>query len=248
MFVINFDLKHSRKKAYFIIVILLLLVAMTVKGISKDIINYISAYEDVKDKGTITIILDPGHGGEDSGAIGTNGVYEKDLNLLISNTIGELLKANGYKVIYTRTEDKMLYTKDQDIKGIRKISDLRNRCKIANENIDALFISIHMNSYSEEKYKGLQVYYSVGNEKSKKLAEHIQSSVKDSLQKDNNRKIKEGKGLYLLEHIKSTGVLIECGFLSNIQEAKKLSEKEYQKQLSFSIICGIIEYIEDQIQ
>ena len=190
------------------------------------------------------IIIDAGHGGEDPGAVGINGVYEKDLNLEISMIIGDMLKEKGYTVLYTRTEDKMLYTPEENIKGMRKISDLKNRCAIANSYDDALMISIHMNTYGASKYSGLQVYSREDSE-SHTLASSIQNNVKEILQPDNKRSVKEGKKLYLLENCNCTAVLIECGFLSNQAECEKLSEKEYQKQLSFSIVCGIINYIEE---
>ena len=190
------------------------------------------------------IIIDAGHGGEDPGAVGVNGVYEKDLNLEISMILGEMLKEKGYTVLYTRTEDKMLYTPEENIKGMRKISDLKNRCLIANSYEDAIMVSIHMNTYGSSKYSGLQVYYRDGDSQSQELANSIQGSVRETLQPENNRNIKDGKNLYVLENCQGTAVLIECGFLSNKAESEKLSEKEYQKQLSFSILCGIINYID----
>lgn len=189
------------------------------------------------------IILDAGHGGEDPGATSASGKHEKDLNLEIALCLGEMLTEKGYTVVYTRTEDKLLYTDAENIKGIRKISDLKNRCKVAREYPNALFVSIHMNSFSESKYSGLQVYYSTKNEGSESLATHIQSSVKRELQPANDRKIKPGSSIYVLENIENPAVLIECGFLTNPEEAEKLSKKEYQNLLSFSIICGIIEYM-----
>ncbi len=191
------------------------------------------------------IILDAGHGGEDSGAVGIGGVLEKDLNLAVTLAVGELLEKEGYTVVYTRTEDKLLYGEDQNIKGIRKISDLKNRCKIAENYADSLFVSIHMNSFGDSKYSGLQVYYSTENESSRAFAESVQNKVRELLQPDNDRKTKNGKGIYLLENISNEAILIECGFLTNEAECKKLSEKEYQNRLSFSIVCGIIEYIEN---
>ena len=189
------------------------------------------------------IVIDAGHGGEDSGAIGVNGAYEKDLNLTIATMIGEELKNRGYTVVYTRTEDKMLYLPEENIKGMRKISDLKNRCKVTEAYEDCILVSIHMNSYGASKYSGLQVYYSDASDESKRLATSIQSSVRENLQPENKRQIKNGSSLYLLENANGTAVLIECGFLTNETECEKLSQKEYQKELSFSIICGIIEYI-----
>ena len=102
-----------------------------------------------------------------------------------------------------------------------------------------------MNSFSSEKYSGLQVYYS-SNEGSYALADYIQKSVSSDIQPSNNRKIKNGDNLYILKNTNNVGVLIECGFLTNPEECQKLSEKEYQKQLSFSIFCGIINYNENK--
>ena len=189
------------------------------------------------------IILDPGHGGEDPGAIGNGNIYEKELNLQLALEIGRLLEEKGYIVVYTRTDDRLLLNEDENIKGIKKISDLKNRCKVAERYPDSLFVSIHMNSFSSSKYSGLQVYHSK-DDKSRVLADSIQSKVISDLQPSNNRSIKQGDGMYLLENISNPAVLIECGFMTNEEELKKLSEKEYQKQLSFSIVCGIIEYIE----
>ena len=202
-----------------------------------------SASEEVSAEVGRVIVIDAGHGGEDPGAIGVNGVYEKDINLAISLALGEELQRRGYTVVYTRTEDKMLYSPEENVKGMRKISDLKNRCKITAEYEDCIFVSIHMNSYGSSKYSGLQVYYTDKNEESMALASKIQAAVKSDVQPENNRQIKKGNSLYLLENASGTAVLIECGFLSNEKECKKLSQKEYQKDLSFSIVCGIIEYI-----
>ena len=103
-----------------------------------------------------------------------------------------------------------------------------------------------MNSFVKSEYDGLQVYYSEKNVDSKKLADAVQTRVKNDIQKSNKRKIKAGKGIYLLENVSNEAILIECGFLSNQEECEKLSEKEYQNRLSFSIVCAIIEYIEEK--
>ena len=189
----------------------------------------------------LTVIIDAGHGGEDCGAIGKNNVYEKDLNMQISLKLGDYLSSAGYNVVYTRTEDKLLYTEEQNIKGMRKIYDLKNRVEIANSFTDAIFVSIHMNSYGADNCRGLQVYHS-DNKSSESLAGLIQRSVINKTQPDNKRQIKLGKDIFILENSSNPAVLIECGFVSNPNECQKLSEKEYQKELSFAILCGIIEY------
>lgn len=190
------------------------------------------------------IILDAGHGGEDPGAIGCGDVYEKDLNLSICRLLYEELTTRGYTVIMTRTEDRLLYTEAENIKGIRKISDLKNRVKIFNSYDSAIAVSIHMNTFSAPQYHGTQIYYSDAEE-ARRLALAIKDSVCSSLQPDNKRPLKHSEGIYLLEHSEIPTVLVECGFLSNPDECQKLSEKEYQKRLSFSIVCGIIKYIEE---
>ncbi len=227
--------------AVILIVTLSISLGVVLKGMGKSL--FIEAVNPEEGK---IIILDAGHGGEDPGAIGAGNIYEKDLNLSIAFAIGEELERSGYVVVYTRTEDKLLYNDNENIYGMRKIYDLKNRCKVAAAYPEALFISIHMNSYGSEKYSGLQVYYSDGNDESLLLAQRMQSAVKEKLQPENNRTVKNGKELYLLKNILNTAVIVECGFLTNPEECKKLSEKEYQKQLSFSLVCGIINYIEDK--
>lgn len=192
------------------------------------------------------VVLDAGHGGEDGGAVGCDGRKEKDLNLAVTLALGERLSELGYTVVYTRTDDRLLYTAEEDIPGMRKISDLKNRCKIAAEYKDALFVSIHMNSFGQAKYSGLQVYYSPAVAGSDALAKCIQSEVVKELQPQNRRNIKRGEEIYILENTENVAVLIECGFLSNPEECKKLSEKEYQKRLSFAIACGMIKYEEER--
>ncbi len=203
---------------------------------------FVSAATDINN--SRIVIIDAGHGGEDSGAVADGGVYEKDIALSLAFEIGRQFEARGYAVVYTRTEDKLLYTDAENIKGIRKISDLKNRCKIAADYPNAIFVSVHMNSFAKPKYSGLQVYYSENNELSREIASSVQKKVREELQPDNNRAVKKSDGIYVLENVENPAILVECGFLSNPEECKKLLEKEYQRNLSFSIVCGIIDVIE----
>lgn len=225
-----------------LLLVLTILFASFIGFLSKDRIK--KTLEASTEPSGITVILDAGHGGEDPGASTSFGAYEKDINMEITLIIGEMLKEKGYNVVYTRTEDKLLYTEEENVKGLRKINDLKNRCKVAEGYDDPIFISIHQNSFAKERYSGLQVYYSVGNEESYSLASAVQNRVISDVQPNNNRRVKEGKNIYLMEKLRCTSVLIECGFLTNPEESRLLCEKEYQKILSFSIVCGIIEYIE----
>ena len=226
-------------------ILFLSLVIPTLLSISGDSSDFISTATDAVSS---TVIIDAGHGGEDCGAIGTNGIYEKDLNLAIATKLGEYLESAGYNVIYTRTDDRLLYTEEENIKGMRKIYDLKNRMRIANEAENATLISVHMNSYGSSSARGLQVYYSENREDSRILAEKIQTEIKSSLQPTNKRTVKGGENIYLLENAACCAILIECGFISNPEECEKLSEKEYQKELCFAILCGIIKYTKYQTE
>lgn len=235
------------KKAVSFLLVLIISVAFTLGTLwAVDAYAFPSVPTDSKpsENKISKVIIDAGHGGEDPGAVAADGTLEKDINLAIALLIGEELKSRGYEVVYTRTEDKMLYSEAENVKGMRKLSDLKGRAAIAKENPEALFVSIHMNSFGASKYSGLQVYHQDKSEDSLSLANSIQGKVRELVQKDNTRVTKNGKNLYLLDNNGNTSVIVECGFLTNPEESRKLSEKEYQKQLSFAIVCGIIEYIE----
>ncbi len=243
-YVINLRKHKTAVSAAAVTLALILALSITVGAVGRatggDI--FLSAASDINNSGIV--IIDAGHGGEDSGAVSASGALEKDIALSLAFEIGKRFEEKGYAVVYTRTEDKLLYEPEEDIKGIRKISDLKNRCKVAANYSDSLFISIHLNSFAESKYSGLQVYYSENNDESRILAESVQNRVKNDLQPDNNRTVKKGKEIYILENIRNPALLIECGFLTNSEECEKLLEKEYQRNLSFSIVCGIIDVIE----
>ncbi len=192
----------------------------------------------------LVIIIDAGHGGPDGGASAEDGTPEKDLNLMIANNLNLLLKSTGLKTLMIRTGDYSVC--DDSAKTIRqkKVSDIRNRLTTIEQTPNSVFVSIHQNHFSQEKYFGTQVFYSGNNEKSKQLAQSIQSSVVRLLQPDNARKVKKsGTDIYLLYHAKSPAVLVECGFLSNYAETAKLKNEKYRQKLAFSIMCGILDYI-----
>lgn len=197
----------------------------------------------------ITVVLDAGHGGEDGGAIGVTGVNEKDLNLSITLKIGEYLKERNVNVVYTRTEDILLYDRNTDYKNRKKALDLAARVKIASETPNCVFISVHMNSFSQSKYNGLQVYYSKNNHGSYLLANEIQNGIKKELQTRNSRKITEATSrIYLLDRLECPAILIECGFISNQEECRLLETEIYQNSLAKIISDKIIIYIEENSQ
>ena len=198
----------------------------------------------------MTVIIDAGHGGEDGGANGTvNGraVNEKDINLSVSLLLRDLLEANGINVVMTRTEDVLLYDRNTDYQGRKKVLDLAARLSIGQSIENAIFVSIHMNAFPQAQYKGLQVYYSPNHENSLSLAQNIQSRVAAQLQTDNKREVKRAdSSIHLLEHLKCPAVLVECGFLSNPQECARLADRDYQKKLAFLLFCSISEAVHAQ--
>ncbi len=193
----------------------------------------------------VVFVIDAGHGGEDGGAVGVNGVREKDLNLSLAQMLGTMLQAGGYRVIYTRQDDCLLYTPEQNIRGKRKMYDLRNRLAVAEGQAGACLISIHMNTFPDPQYSGLQVYYGQGAADSRHLANLLQATVRRDLQPGNRRVPKPGgSSIYLLHRATVPAVLVECGFLTNPEECEKLSQNDTQRQLSFSLFCAMMEYIE----
>ncbi len=189
----------------------------------------------------LTVVLDAGHGGEDGGAVSASGVYEKNLNLNITEALCKELEARGVKVIMTRTTDVLLYDRTVDYRGRKKALDLAARRKVAEENPDALVVSIHMNAYPQTQYSGLQVWYSPNDPRSHILAEEIQSTVREHLQPENDRAVKSAtSSIYLLHHITTPAVLVECGFLSNPAEAERLSSPDYQATLAALLADAII--------
>ena len=193
-------------------------------------------------KKAFTVVLDAGHGGEDGGAVGASGLYEKDLNLRVASLVRELLEANGVTVVMTRETDTLLYDRNVDYHGRKKALDHAERLRIGQTTENSIFVSIHMNAYPQTQYHGLQVWYSPNDPHSAEIAETIQSTVREHLQPENTRRTKAAtSSIYLLHHLNTPAVLIECGFLSNPEEAASLSDDEYQRKLAFLIFLAIME-------
>jgi N-acetylmuramoyl-L-alanine amidase len=192
--------------------------------------------------GTFTVVLDAGHGGEDGGAVSATDIYEKDLNLAIAKILREMLEANGIPVVMTRETDVLLYDRHSDYRGHKKAQDLATRLNISETTPDSVLVSIHMNAYPLSQYHGLQVWYSPNHPDSQKIAEQIQQTVESHLQPENERRVKAATGsIYLLHHSTRPAVLVECGFLSNPEEAERLNDPAYQRQLAFLIFLAILQ-------
>lgn len=194
-----------------------------------------------------TVIIDPGHGGPDGGAVGTDGDNEKDINLAISLKLRSFFVAGGYQVIMTRQDDRSIHSPGSNTLREKKVSDIHNRFKIANQHPKALFLSIHQNLYTGSPCSGTQVFYSTNNPDSKKLAQCLQTDIHMLLQPQNDRVIKPaGSNLYILYHAHSPAVLVECGFVSNPAENAKLQDNAYQNQIAFSIYYGTAHFYAGQ--
>jgi len=191
-----------------------------------------------------TFIIDPGHGGEDSGAVATDGTLEKDLNLEISRALFLLYELNGNKAAMTRQTDTLLYDRYGDLenyRGQKKIYDLKNRVKITMEYKDPVYVGIHMNNFSNSKYKGLQVYFSRNDKSSRLMAEAVQKNVSLYIQKDNKRSVKQAdSSIYVLDKLSCPSVLIECGFMSNEEELTLYKSKEYRRDVSLVIFLSTL--------
>ncbi len=188
------------------------------------------------------VVVDAGHGGEDGGA-SANGVLEKDINLAVALKLKDMLTASGYTVVMTREEDISIYDSSAYTIREKKVSDMRNRKDIVNGSSNNILISIHQNKFEQSKYSGTQIFYSKNNDRSIKLAENIRRSVTGLLQPENKRELKAAdSSVYLLDKAEVPAVIVECGFLSNEEEAKKLCTDEYQKRMAFAILCGFLDY------
>lgn len=195
-----------------------------------------------------TVIIDAGHGGADGGAVSVDGTAEKEINLVIAQYLEELLNLYGVKTVMTRTTDDSIHSSEAVTLREKKVSDIHNRMAIMENTENAVFVSIHQNKFPNASLWGAQVFYSPNTTDSAELADLIQNNVKSILQPQNNRVIKKsGNSIYLLYYAKKTAVLVECGFVSNPEETLKLKDSVYQKQIAYSIACGILEYLNTKV-
>ena len=197
----------------------------------------------------ICVVIDAGHGGEDGGASSAAGLVEKEVNLAVAEHLRDLCETAGIRVIMTRTEDVLLYDRGADYQGRKKVLDLAARQAIGDANPDAIFVSLHANTFPEQIYHGLQVWYSPNSEKSVLLAESIRAEVVSTLQPDNHRQSKQaGSNIFLLHKLQIPTVLVECGFLSNPAECNALADPAYRDRLAYALYKGICAYYECDTQ
>ena len=228
-----------RKKRITLIVlsVFVSMLVFTLVNDRKDIISTVSLPVSGK-----TVVLDAGHGKPDEGAQSSRGTTEAETNLKIALKLQNLLEQSGCTVILTRSDENAIYDLDAKTLKEKKISDIHNRVKIGNESSADIFVSIHLNKIPQQQYDGWQTFYNAKSQEGQKLAVSIQNNLNNAIQKENNRIAKSIENIYIIKHVEIPITIVECGFLSNPEEEKKLLEDEYQNRLAWGIYNGIIDY------
>ena len=218
----------SEKIEWIIAFFLMLAIAMGSYTLGQQVVS-----EQVENE-TIDVVLDAGHGGEDPGKVGINQALEKDINLEIVKKLETILKERGVLVHLTRREDVLQGT---------QVEDLQKRVKAINELHPQIAVSVHQNSYPAEEVKGAQVFYHTKSEEGRSIAEILQKHLL-AVDPENHRQAKGNGSYYLLNKTEVPTVIVECGFLSNYEEAEKLKTQEYQLHLAEKIADGIMETLQ----
>ena len=226
-----------RKKVECIILIRLLAGLI---AISKNLEEYVSGSKIKKAENTV--IIDAGHGAGDPGKIGVNDAKEKDVNLKIAKKVKKMLEKKGIKVVMTREDDSSLAKESE---GSQKIQDMKARVEMINKTAPRLAVSIHQNSYHEESIHGAQVFYYTHSVEGEKMAVIMQKALL-AVDKENHREAKADEGYYLLRRTEVPTIIVECGFLSNHEEAEKLVTDEYQTEVAEEIVQGILSCLKEQ--
>ena len=216
---------------------------MVLVGILTGTLIMISSYADNFNKGdTLSVIVDAGHGLPDGGAVGVTGSIEQEINLKIALKLQEVLEAKGVRVIMTRTDENGLWDDKDDSIRKKKVSDMNKRLEIMKKSDAHLFISIHMNSFPNHSASGLRIFYAPNHEEIKPLAENIQTRIQDITGANINIVKSADKSLFLMKNPPIPAILVECGFLSNAKEEKKLQEDDYQARLAWAIADALEKY------
>lgn len=197
---------------------------------------------DKVNKKVAHVVIDPGHGGSDPGKMGLNRTIEKEINLKIAKKVRKKLEEQEVMVTMTREKDEGVMG-EASVNG--KIKDMRKRVEIINEAKPQLTVSIHQNSYSDEAVRGPQVFYYTHSEEGKKVAQIVQKEL-HNLDPEHKRTEAANDDYYIFRHTKFPVIIVECGFLSNPEESRKLAEKEYQNMVAEAITRGIMAAIKSQ--
>ena len=201
----------------------------------------------VRDDVPVTVVIDPGHGGEDGGAVSPGGVAEGQINLAVSLRVSDLLRFAGQRTRLTREEDVTICDEGLDTMRQRKSSDLKNRVKLVEETENAVLLSIHQNSLpSSPVTHGAQVFWN-RQEGAEGLAETVQDALNEYINAGNEKHPKQIPAtIYLMKNITSPGIIVECGFLSNPEETGRLQQPEYQRKLAAAIAAGYLRHVAEE--
>lgn len=193
----------------------------------------------------IKVLIDPGHGGVDQGTSGSLGIGEAPLNLAISEKLMKFLEGSGFEVEMTRYEDEGLYSLKSRTIREKKNEDLENRVEMINSSESDMVVSIHLNSFPQKQYYGAHVFYQNKSQTGKIAADMLQESLKSILDANNKRVPQVKKGIRIMDDTNIPVLLIECGFLSNDTEEKKLISEEYQEKTAWAIYTGLMKYFNE---
>lgn len=202
--------------------------------------QYVSTWRKVSGEAPPIVVIDAGHGGDDPGKVGINGALEKEINLSIAALVKSFLESQDVEVVMTRDSDGGLYREDSSNK---KMEDLKNRLALMEASGASFVVSIHQNSYTAESVRGAQVFYYESSEEGKRAAEIMQEQLRKGIDEENHRQPKGNGSYYLLKKSTVPTIIVECGFLSNGEEAEKLTKEEYQEKVAWNIALGILQYL-----
>jgi N-acetylmuramoyl-L-alanine amidase len=236
----------KRVNTIFLIAIIIMLLISMYDILTKSTETIIDASNDVSNINKIKILIDPGHGGFDPGTSGDLKIAEAPINLEISTKLMKFLESFGFEVEMTRYDDTGLHTDKSKTIREKKNEDLNNRVKAINNSNADIAISIHLNSFPQKQYYGAHVFYKKNSEESKIAAETLQDNLKEILDKENNRIPQVKKDIIIMDNSKIPIILIECGFLSNVEEEKKLISEEYQEKVAWAIYTGLVKYFNEK--
>lgn len=228
--------KHWKTYLFYSLTVLIL---MMCAGFFSSAATAFAEWQDEQRK--FCVVIDPGHGGEDGGAVSCSGIPESRYNLEISHRLNDMMRLLGYQTKMIREENISVYTKGETL-AQKKVSDLKERVRQVNETGGAVLLSIHQNYFSDSRYSGAQIFYA-DTEGSEELAKQLQAEMVSTVNRGSRRQPMKSKGIYLMERIQCTGILVECGFLSNSREEALLRDPEYQKKLGAVIAVTVSQYL-----
>ncbi len=233
----------NKKRIIFILMAILLPVGMlTIRSANNNLKNNNIIATMATPATSKTIVVDAGHGGEDGGAVASDGVMEADINLKIALKLQNLLEQSGATVILTRSDENAIYNLDKKTLRDKKNSDIKNRVKIGNNSSADIFVSIHLNKIPQSEYYGWQTFFKDGSEEGKRLATCIQNNLNEAIQKENKRVPLKINNVYIIKHVEIPISIVECGFLSNPEEREQLEDNSYQNKLAWGIYNGVMDY------